>query len=550
MEKLGVVVMPKGFKEAYQKFFEGGWFGMVHNPEYGGQGLPNIFKFITLEIFWGANSSMCLTGLLTEGTAHLIERFGDEAMRRLYCEKLYSSEWAGTMCLTEPGAGSDVGALKSTAKRNGDHFLITGSKIFISAGEHDATPNIIHAVLARIEGAPAGTKGISLFTVPKYLVGEDGSIGERNDLICSGIEHKMGIRGSPTASLSFGDEGKCQGWLIGEENAGMKLMFQMMNESRLGVGVQGLGLASAAYLSALGYAQQRVQGPSYLAGKEPNAPKVPIIDHPDVRRMMLHMKSVTDGLRSLMYAVGKYIDLAEHAEDEKDRDRYNGYVELLTPICKGYGMDMGFRVNEMAIQTYGGYGYCQEYPVEQYCRDQKISSVYEGTNGIQALDLLGRKIASNRGVWLGHFVEMVEAFIEEHRENKDLGSLVTQFAQSKNDYLRSTQEILSQMAKDPTHPMLQACPYMEMFGHVVVAYYLLDGATKANKKLQDLYARNNAKNYAARKELLAQNSEAAFYHGRVASARYFVNHVLPHVQAIAAIIKNGDVSPMEAVYPS
>ncbi len=544
----GRVTTPEGFKEAFKKFAEGGWIGMVHDPAYGGQGLPNVLKFMSWEIFAGANVSLFLTGILAEGASHLVEAFGSDELKKIYCEKIYSGEWTGTMCLTETSAGSDVGNLKTSARKNGDHYLISGNKIFISAGEHDMSANIIHPVLARIEGAPAGTRGISLFLVPKFLVGEDGSIGERNDMSCGNIEHKMGIKASPTCTLNFGDEGKCKGWLLGEENTGMRQMFQMMNEARLGVGIQGLGLAAAGFNSALGYAQERTQGASLRAGKDPQAPRAPIIEHPDVRRMLMYMKSLVDGMRSLMYSVARFSDLSEHSQDEKERERCSHLVELLTPICKAYGSNMGFRVNETAIQVYGGYGYCQEYPVEQYCRDQLIATIYEGTNGIQAMDLLGRKVAGKGGLYFKEFMELLGKFIEKNKGHEKIGPLCGKLGVAVKLLVETTQELGAKLGKDVEAAFLQASPYLSMFGHVVIAYFLLDAALVASDKFEVICKEKGAADDKARAELLGQNSEAAFYHARVASARFFVHDVLPEVGSLKESITSKDKAALEVEF--
>jgi len=544
----GAVRTPKGFQQAYQQFAAGAWNGMVHSPEYGGQGLPNMLRSACAEVFAGSNVAFFLTSILTEGTAHLIESFGTDELKKIYCEKMYTGEWGGTMCLTEPGAGSDVGNLKTVARKNGDHYLITGQKIFITSGEHDLTPNIIHAVLARIEGAPAGTKGISLFLVPKFLVNADGSLGERNDVCCAGIEHKMGIKASPTCTLSFGDEGRCRGWLLGQENGGMKAMFQMMNEARLGVGVQGLALAAAGYLAALAYAKERTQGSHFSKGKDPTAPRTAIIEHPDIRRSLLHMKALTDGMRSMMLFVARAIDLSQHSQSETEREQSLHLVELLTPICKAYGSDQGFRVNEMAIQVFGGYGYCQEYPVEQYCRDQKIASIYEGTNGIQAMDLLGRKVLGSGGAYAREFASLVSRLIERHARHPVLGPLAAKLNESLQELTRVTFHLAGVMQKDPALALSRATPYLEMFGHVAVAYFLLHGAGIAAEKLDGIAQREGAADEAARRKLAAGNVEAAFYFGRVASARYFVSQVLPQVAALGAAITDGDQSPLEMVF--
>ena len=544
----GVVSMPQEFKDAYPKYVEGGWIGMVHGEDVGGQGLPNLLKYASAEIFAGANCAFFLTHTLTEGAAHLIDRFGTEELRKQYCEKMFTGEWSGSMCLTEPSAGSDVGNLKTGAKRNGDHYLISGNKIFITAGDHDMAPNIIHAVLARVEGAPAGTRGISLFVVPKYLLDEDGNIGELNDLSCGNIEHKMGMKASPTCTLNFGDQGRCKGWLLGDENQGMAGMFQMMNEERLMVGMQGLALGAVAYQSALGYAAERAQGDA-PGTKDPTAPRTPIINHPDVRRMLMYMKSATEGMRSLMYSVAKYIDMAENAPDEAERARNQHLAELLTPVCKAYGSDMGFRVNETAIQVFGGYGYCQEYPVEQYCRDQKISSIYEGTNGIQAMDLLGRKIARNRGEYLKEFLGMAGELAAGHKDHPELGKSMARLAQGADDIARAATDLAGGLMKDPAYSLLYATPFLEAFGHLAVSYYLLQAAVIASEKLTAICEKAGAADEQARGKLLAENTEAAFYHGRMASARFFASNVLPHTHANSAAMGSGDRSALQTVFP-
>ena len=541
----GKVITPAGFKEGWKKFSEGGWIGMVHDPELGGQGLPNVMKFLASEIFTGANIAFYLTSILTEGAAHLIQQFGTEQMRKLYCPNMYTGRWTGTMCLTEPQAGSDVGNLKTTARPAGDHYIISGSKIFISAGEHDMTENIIHPVLARIEGSPKGTKGISLFLVPKYLVNPDGSLAGPNDVRCGGIEHKMGIHASPTCTMNFGDEGNCRGWLLGEPNKGMACMFQMMNEARLGVGIQGLGLASAAYQSALAYAQERTQGASWKAGKDPEAPRVAIIEHPDVRRMLMFIKSMTEGMRGLMYSVARHIDLAMHAADPTEREFNRNMVDLLTPVCKAYGSDWGFRANEVAVQVFGGYGYCQEYPVEQYLRDQKISSIYEGTNGIQAIDLLGRKIARNNGQYLRQFIGLMNEVLEPNIDHPRLGSLVKRQNHAIETMVQLTAWLGKAFGKDMAVPLLNACPYLEAFGHMTVGFYLLQGALIADEKLQQLMKQVGTSDLA---EAARNNPDVGFYHDRILSARFFSYYMLPRIDSLSAAIQAEDRSALEALF--
>ncbi|MCX7635034.1 MAG: acyl-CoA dehydrogenase family protein, partial [Syntrophales bacterium] len=399
IDKTGQVRVPRCFHDAYKKFCEGGWLAAARSPEVGGQGMPVSLANAYSEYFAAANFAFLMYPGLTNGAAHLIELYGTEEMKNKYMYKMFAGEWGGTMCLTEPGAGSDVGALKTTAKRLPDgKFLITGTKCFISSGDHDLTPNIIHPVLARIEGDPPGTAGISIFIVPKIRVNDDGTLGEPNDVKTGNVEHKMGIKGSATCTLIFGDEGKCIGELLGKEREGMRIMFNMMNEARLEVGMQSLGHASAAYEHAVQYAKERIQSTPVWEMKSPDAKAVPIIMHPDVRRDLLWMKAMVEGIRAINFFTAYSLDMAEVAETPEERAKYKGFAELLTPICKAYSSDMACLVTSKAIDVYGGYGYCQEYPVEQYMRDVKIACIYEGTNGIQALDLVGRKLGQNKGM--------------------------------------------------------------------------------------------------------------------------------------------------------
>ncbi len=544
----GQVIMPKGYREAYSKYGQGGWIGMTHDPEVGGQGLPHVLKFACQEFFAGANVVLFLTGMLTEGAAHLLEKFADRDLKTLYCDKMFSGQWAGTMCLTEPSAGSDVGNLKTQAKKAGDHYLIQGSKIFISGGDQDITTNIVHQVLARLEGAPAGTKGISLFCVPKYRVAPDGSLKGKNDVDCGGVEHKMGIHASPTCTLNFGDEGDCQGYLIGEPNTGMRLMFQMMNESRLAVAMQGLGLAAAGYLSALGFSKERIQGAKLEHGKDPQAPRTAIVEHPDIRRMLIKMKSLVDGMRSLIFSVGKYIDLSQNSPDAAERKKTSGFVDLLTPICKAYGSDMGFRVNEMAVQVFGGYGYCQEYPVEQYLRDQKIASIYEGTNGIQAIDLLMRKVVGDRGGVLNNYLELIQAAIETASVIDELEKPAAMLRDAVKELGKVTDHLLQLASRDVGAALLHAFSYLEMFGHVAVAYNLLHAACRASRRRDEILAAAHAVDPQARRRLCEENDEVAFYQGRVMSALYFIHHVLPEVYALSRSLQSEDRSALDIVY--
>jgi alkylation response protein AidB-like acyl-CoA dehydrogenase len=433
------------------------------------------------------------------------------------------------MCLTEPQAGSYVGDTRTSAVREGDHYLIKGIKIFISCGEHDMADNIIHLVLARTEGAPPGIKGISLFLIPKFLLTPDGGIGERNDLVCSGIEHKMGINGSATCIINFGDNGRCVGYLIGKECQGIELMFQLMNEARIAVGIQGLALGSAAYQLALAYARQRVQGVSIEHWKDPLAERVTIVHHPDVRRMLATMKAYVEGIRALLYHVSFYHELAQYAEDRAQREKYQDLVDLLTPICKAYSTDTGFEVTRLGLQVHGGYGYIRDYQVEQFVRDMKIGSIYEGTNGIQALDLIGRKLGLKQGRLFMQFVQHMNEFVETYRQHPAVGPLVARWARAK-DTLVDVTMYLAQLGLSGqwAYPALSATPYLMLFGDVVLGYYLTDQARIASERLPQSAGR-----------------ETAFYQTKMKTAAFFIHNILPDVDARAAAIKSGDQSALE-----
>ena len=543
--KDGNVTMPKSFIEAYKSFQEGGWLGINRSAEWGGQGFPELFGILFLEIMTGANPAFALVSLLNQGTGNLIEAFGSDEQKQTYCEKIYTGEWSATMCLTEPEAGSDVGALKTTAVPNGDHYLIKGTKIFITYGEHDMSDNIIHAVLAKTPDAPAGTKGISLFIVPKYLLNEDGSMGEQNDVVCGRIEHKMGINASPTCVMNFGENDACKGWLLGEVNQGMPYMFQMMNEARLGVGVQGLAGASASYMSALGYANQRKQGARV---KDPTAPRAEIVQHPDVRRMLLRMKAYSEALRALIYQTAVYIDLSHHDPNEENRRRYNELVELLTPICKSYASDKGFKATEDAIQVYGGYGYTQEYPVEQFCRDTKIASVYEGTNGIQAIDLVLRKLLGRGGSRFETFLKSVDDVLEANADTA-LTSVLQALKARRDQTVDITKQLLGKVQKgDLDYGLLNASNLLELFGNFTCAFYLSQGAFLASNKLQAIYEQNGVDPKGDLKAFLRSNAEAAFYYGKVCSAQFFTQQILPQNDSLAAGILSDDRSALDILF--
>jgi hypothetical protein len=535
----GKVRVPESYHRPYQMYREGGWLPISEDVEAGGQGFPVVMGLSAIEAFGAANLALFLYPGLTHGAARLLEVYGTEEQKRNFMDKLYSGEWCGTMCLTEPQAGSDVGASRTKAVPNEDStYSISGTKIFISCGEHDLTENIVHMVLARIEGAPPGTKGLSLFIIPKLRL-ENGQLMD-NDVHCGGIEHKMGIHGSSTCTLNFGENDNCTGYLLGKENQGMRIMFQMMNESRLFIGMQGQSHASAAYLYALRYAKERMQGRDISRIKDPTAPKVPIISHPDVRRMLMFMKSVTEGLRALLYYVGFCEDMVRSTESDEEREKYQDFIDILIPVCKAYGSDMGFRVCETAIQVLGGYGYCQEHPVEQYLRDCKIASIYEGTNGIQALDLVGRKLVIKRGQLFKKLIGETEDFLKWARKNFELRELVATFEAAREQLIQVTKYFgLKGMTADYVVPLLYATPYLELFGDVALGFMLLWQALIAHRRLQEIYVDAGAKDGESQKEVLATNRSAAFYRGKVASAEFFITNVLSLSRGKAKAIMSG-----------
>ena len=531
----GEVKVPESFHRLFKLFREGEWIAMIDDPEVGGQGMPVLLSMPVSEYFTGANCSFGMYPGVCHGAGKLVEIFGTERQKELFLKKMYTGIWGGSMVLTESGAGSDVGAVETTAVKNDDGtYSISGNKIFITAGEHNLTENIIHPVLARIEGAPAGTKGISLFLVPKIRVNEDGSLGEFNDVVCTGIEEKMGIHASSTCSLTFGGKGQCQGELLGQENKGMRAMFQMMNEARLGVGLQGFAMASSAYMYALDYAKERKQGKNLLSFMDPNASSVSIIEHPDVRRMLMFMKSYVEGMRSFIYFVGYCFDMTETSEDQDEKEKYNNFIELLTPLIKGYCTDRAFEVCTQAVQTYGGYGYTSEYPVEQLLRDCKITGIYEGTNGIQAMDLLGRKLGMKKGKPLMDLLGEINKTLAAAKAQKGLEDLAGQVETAVNKLGELAMHIgATAMSEKVMTAFSFATPFLEVTGDVIMAWMHLWRATIAAPKLEKLAGSVEPQ---ARKEKALKNKEAAFYEGVWRTAEYYITCILP-----------GTMGKMEAV---
>ncbi|MGD9733041.1 MAG: acyl-CoA dehydrogenase [Desulfamplus sp.] len=506
----GRVSCPPEFKKAFKQYGEDGWIAAARDSEYGGQGFPNMMRIVINDFMYGACQSFNMAPSLTHGAAHLIESFGTQELKDKYVRKMFNGTWSGTMCLTEADAGSNLASLTTTAFREGDHFKISGTKVFISWGEHDLADNIIHLVLARIDGAPEGVAGISLFVVPKFRVNDDGTIGEFNDVVCSNIEKKLGLHASPTAVLNFGGSGNCIGYLCGKENNGLAHMFQMMNAARINTGVSGMALASTAYRNALEYTKQRVQGRDIAGRKKGN---VPIIDHPDVRRNLLWMKAVVDGMRAMIYMGALKEDLAREMKDCPDKQHNIDMVDFLTPIIKAYCSDMGFRVCETAMQCLGGYGFCEDFPIEQYLRDAKIMSLYEGTNGIQSIDLLGRKMTLRDGAPFKAFKREVETFVEKHREHPALGDRVRALGGVGERMWEAADYMIKQKKSDPLQWASYTYPALSGFADILMAWVLLDMAVGAYPNSE-----KSGKKYD-------------FYRGKIFQATYFVDITLPHTLA-------------------
>jgi alkylation response protein AidB-like acyl-CoA dehydrogenase len=509
----GQVKVPECFHRAYKLLLAGEWTSLTEDPDWGGQGLPVNISLAVGEYLYGSNWALTNYGGMGHGTGKMIEFFGTRQQKEIFLEKLYTAQWGGTMLLTESQAGSDVGALATTAVKNPDGtYSISGNKIFITNGEHNLTENIIHPVLARIEGDPPGAKGISIFIVPKIWVNEDGSLGDANDIVCTGIEEKMGIHASSTCSMTLGGKGNCRGLLLGEECQGMKIMFHMMNEARLGVGFQAFAYASAAYLYALNYARERIQGRDLEAGKDPDAPSVPIIRHPDVRRMLLEMKAYVDGMRSFVHYVGNCLEKEALAATDDERAFYRGFNDLLTPLVKAYCAQRGFDQCVQAVQVYGGYGYVSEYPVEQLARDCKITSIYEGTDGIQAMDLLGRKLGMAKGQVFINFLGEIQKTVALAKEIGGLEEITTEVEKAANR-LGEVAMHLGTTAMSPKFKVAFAFafPFLEVMGDVIMAWMLLWRAALANQKL----------------ESGPKKKDVAFYEGQLKTAEFFIQTILP-----------------------
>jgi len=542
----GSVTVPECYKPAYKEYCEGGWIGLDIPMEYGGTGAPQTVAMAASEAFCGASVAFAMYPGLSHGAMALILDEGNDEQKAMYIEKMVTGEWGGTMCLTEAGAGSDVGLAKTTATKIRDGFYkIVGQKIFISSGEHEMVSNNIHLVLARTPDAPKGVKGLSLFIVPKFRVNEDGSVGEPNDAKCVGIEHKMGIKGSSTCTLAFGEADNCEGWLIGNEGDGIKIMFHMMNEARLGVGLQGLGVAASAYNEALDYSRDRLQGIDMADFKHPKT--VSIIEHPDVRRMLLTQKAYVHGLRALMLKTAQLLDISRFGEGDEQK-KAKGLVELMTPICKGYGTDMSFEVTRLAIQTLGGYGFIGEYPVEQCMRDSKVFTIYEGTNGIQAMDLVGRKLGMKKGAIFMGFVAELQGFLAKAKEADATKDFIGEFETSLNDLQTVAMTFMGKgMEGKMIDVLLQATSFLQFMGNLVLAWLLSDQAILAQEKLDAMYADKGITDDDAKKALVQDNDEAGFYFGKVGTAKFFCKNMLPQNGYLTKVMLADDSTPMDTV---
>ena len=515
----GVVRTPKGFKEAYQAFCENGWTSLACDPEYGGQGLPKTLQFVLEELICSTNLSFGMYPGLSHGAYNALELHGSEAQKSLYLPKLTDGSWSGTMCLTEPHCGTDLGLIKTKAEPNDDgSYRINGTKIFISAGEHDLTENIVHLVLAKLPDAPPGSRGISLFIVPKFLPNEDGSVGPRNGVRCGSIEKKMGIKASSTCVMNFDD---AQGWLIGEPHKGMRYMFTMMNVARLAVGIQGLGLAETAYQSAVAYAKDRRQGRALKGAAEPEAAADPIIVHPDVRKNLMKMRAIIEGGRALALWVGTAVDQSEKHPDPEARQAADDLVALMTPIVKAYLTDAGFELTNTGQQVFGGHGYIHEWGMEQLVRDARIAQIYEGANGIQALDLVGRKLPEHMGRSLRQFCHPVDAFIQDNMADPGLKDFVMPLAKAFARFQQATAHVAQAGLKNPDEAGAASSDYLRMFALVALGFMWAQIAKVANEKIAEA------------------NGDAGFYENKLKTARFFIARMLPDTSSLLSKVTSG-----------
>lgn len=520
----GEVKTPSGFKEAYAQYISGGWTGLAAPTEFGGQGLPEAVRFVLEEMLCSANLSFSMYPGLSHGACSALQSHGSDELKQRFLPKLIDGTWSGTMCLTEAHAGTDLGIITTKAIPAGDGaYKITGTKIFISAGEQDLTENIVHLVLAKLPDAPGGTKGISMFLVPKYLPTEEGKPGTRNGVTCGSIEHKMGIKGSATCVLNFDD---ATGWLVGEEHKGMRAMFTMMNGARLAVGMQGLGLSEVAYQNALAYAKERLQGRSLTGPKNPSGVADPILVHPDVRKGLLRVKAFNEGMRSLALWVGILIDIELHHPDAAKREEATDLVALMTPVIKAFLTDKGYDGTNIALQTLGGHGYIREFGIEQYVRDARIAQIYEGTNAVQALDLVGRKLPMEGGRLVRRFFEMVKADVEAAADNETTSEFGKAVGASLYQLQKATMLLAERGFANPDEAGAAATDYLHLMGYVAVGWQWLKMATVAQQKL------------------VAGTGDKRFNEAKIKTARFYMARLLPEAATLLTAIQSGSAPIM------
>ncbi len=516
----GVVRAPKGFKEAFKAYAEGGWIGLAADAEHGGQGLPLTLRFVMDEMVVSSNLSFAMYPGLTQGAYEAIHTHASDELKSFYLPRLVSGQWTGTMCLTEAHAGTDLGMIRTKAQQLDDGtYRVTGQKIFITAGEHDLAENICHLVLAKLPGAPAGTRGISMFLVPKFLPNADGSLGARNGVACGSIEHKMGIKGSATCVLNFDN---AVGFLVGEENKGMRAMFTMMNSARLGVGVQGLGQAHISYVNAVEYARDRLQGRSLTGAKNPEGAADPIIVHADIRRGLLTMRAFIEGARALATWTGMLIDQEVRDPDAARREEAADLVALLTPVIKAYFTDLGFESANIGLQTYGGHGYIREWGMEQFVRDARIGQIYEGTNYVQAIDLVGRKLPEGDGRLVRRYAAIVARELEAAQAHPELADCTAALAKAAGRLQGASEWVATRAAKNPDEAGAAASEYLRLFGHVAMGHMWLRTARVAREKLA-----------------AGGSFPAAYYEAKVKTARFFFSRILPQTEGLYASLTAG-----------
>lgn len=514
----GVVTTPEGWKEAYAQFIENGWGSLSFSPEFGGQGLPMCVSAAVQEMWHSANMAFGLCPLLTQGAVDAIETHASDELKQRYLPKMVEGSWSGTMNLTEPQAGSDLAAVRSKAEPSGDHYLISGQKIYITYGEHELTENIIHLVLARLPGAPEGVKGISLFIVPKFLINEDGSVGKRNDVTCVSIEHKLGIHASPTCVMSYGDKGGAIGYLVGKEHHGLMYMFTMMNQARHAVGVEGYGIAERAYQKALSYARDRKQGKTML-GKDENDQG--IINHPDVRRILMTMRSTIEAMRGLGLECAAAFDHAGHHHDESVRERMQRRGELLTPLVKGWSTEMGVELCSLGVQVHGGMGFIEETGAAQFLRDARIAPIYEGTTAIQANDLIGRKTARDGGKGMGELMQDMHGTLDElnKSDHLDMKAISRRLQPAIAAGESATQWLLGQ--NDATLPSATSVEFLMMQGRLAGGWMIARSALAAAKLKQ------------------MDDADHAYLDAKITLARYYAERILPLVESSLTIVVEG-----------